>query len=53
MRVSGSTAITRTARPSSARVNSPVPAARSTATSQPGGTSQSMAAAGGPGRTLS
>lgn len=53
IRSSGSTATTCAARPSSARVNSPVPAARSTATSQPGGTSQSSACAGGSGRTLS
>ena len=44
---------TRAVRPRSARVNSPVPAARSTATSHPAGTSQSIASAGGPGRTRS
>ena len=53
IRGSGSTATTRAARPSSARVNSPVPAARSTATSHPAGTSQSSAAGAGPGRTRS
>ena len=53
IRWSGSTAITWGTRPASARVNSPVPAARSTATWQPSGTSQSSAAAGGPGRTRS
>ena len=53
IRASGSIATTWAARPASARVNSPVPAARSTASRQPAGTSQSSASAGGPGRTRS
>ena len=53
IRSSGSTAATCPARPSSARVNRPVPAARSTATPQAGGTSQSTAAGAGAGRTRS
>jgi hypothetical protein len=53
IRASGSIATTWAARGASARVNSPVPAARSTASRQPAGTSQSSASAGGPGRTRS
>ena len=53
IRASGSIATTWPARPASARVNSPVPAARSTASPHPAGTSQSSAAGGGPGRTRS
>lgn len=50
---SGSTATTCATRPRSDLVNSPVPAARSTASPQSAGTSQSSAAAAGPGRTRS
>ncbi len=53
IRASGSTATTRAARPISSLVKRPVPAARSTATSQPSGTSQSSACGAGPGRTRS
>jgi hypothetical protein len=53
IRSSGSMATTCPARPSSARVNRPVPAARSTATAQPAGSSQATAAGAGPGRTRS
>ena len=53
IRSSGSTAMTSGTLRCSARVNSPVPAAISTATSQSRGTSQSSASSGGPGRTRS
>jgi hypothetical protein len=53
MRSSGSTAMTCPALRCSARVKSPVPAARSMATWQSGGTSQSSASSGGLGRTRS
>ncbi|SPM36879.1 Mycobacterium rhizamassiliense ORFan [Mycobacterium rhizamassiliense] len=53
MRASGSTAMTRVTLPTSVRVNSPVPAATSTATWQPGGTSQSTASGGACGRSTS
>ena len=53
IRSSGSTATTRGTRRASALVSSPVPAPMSTATWQPGGTSQSTAASAGGGRSRS
>jgi len=50
IRSSGSTATTRGTRLARARVSSPVPAARSTATWPPAGNSQSTASGAGPGR---
>ena len=50
IRSSGSTAMTRSARPISCLVTAPVPAARSSTACAPGGISQSSACGGGPGR---